>query len=76
VLDGIIVEDSELEGRKLISKFNVLRRLQKYFRSRDFFTIYDEVIDADKSILNIPALSTVLPFAWLTGVDVYVDELD
>ena len=76
MLDGIVVGDSVLEGRKLTSKITVPQNLRKYFRSLDFFAIYDEDIDADRSILNIPALATVLPFAWLAGVDVYVDELD
>jgi len=75
-LDGIVVGDSVLEGRKLTGKFTVPRHLRKYFRSLDFFAIYDEDIDADLSILNIPMLATVLPFAWLAGVDVYVDKLD
>jgi hypothetical protein len=75
-LDEIVVGDSTLEKRKLTSRFTVPRRLRKYFRSLDFFAIYDEDIDAEKSILNIPSLATVLPFAWLAGVDVYVDELD
>jgi hypothetical protein len=29
-----------------------------------------------KGVLNIPAVATVLPLAWITGADVYVDELD
>jgi len=75
-LDGISVGNSVLEGRKLTSKVTVPRHLRKYFRSPDFFAIYDADIQADGSILNIPLLAVVLPFAWLAGVDVYVDELD
>jgi hypothetical protein len=75
-LDGIVVGDSVLEERKLTSRVTVPQYLRKYFRSLDFFAIYDEDIDADRSILNIPLLATVLPFAWLAGVDVYVNELD
>ncbi len=75
-MDGIFVGDAVLEERKLIGRITVPRRLEKYFRSLHFFAIYDEDLDADRSILNIPLLATVLPFAWLAGVDVYVNELD
>jgi hypothetical protein len=50
--------------------------LEKYFRHLTFYSRYDEEIEADKSILHIPALSIVLPVAWITGSDVYIDELD
>lgn len=40
------------------------------------FVEYDTKISADRSVLNIPILATVLPLAWLTGSRVYVDELD
>jgi hypothetical protein len=76
VLDGIGIEGAALAGRTLTSQFTVPRRLRKYFRSLDFFAIYDADLHADRSILTIPPLATVLPFAWLAGVDVHVDTLD
>jgi hypothetical protein len=75
-LDALVIGDAVLEGRRLSGSVTVPRRLRKYFRSLDFFAIYDEDINADASILNIPLLATVLPFAWLVGVDVYVSSLD
>jgi hypothetical protein len=50
--------------------------MKKYFVCYDYFSEYDEPILDEKSILNIPALSVILPIAWITGADVYVYELD
>ena len=40
------------------------------------FVEYDTEIYADESILNIPLVATILPLAWLTGSDLYVETLD
>lgn len=58
------------------SHITVSKDLKKYFRHFDFWSRYDDEIVANRSILGIPVLATVLPFAWVTGADVYVDELD
>ena len=68
--------DSELSSSKVSSRISVSKDLKKYFLSYDYFSEYDELILDKKSILNIPALSIVLPLAWITGADVYVEELD
>lgn len=68
--------DSYLSSRTIRSRIIVSRDLRKYFKSLGFFSSYDAGIVANDSILNIPVLSIVLPFAWITGADVYVDELD
>jgi hypothetical protein len=71
-----IAVDSNLSSSTLRSRITVSRDLKKYFRHISFFSCYDADIVANKSILCIPVLSMVLPFAWITGADVYVDELD
>ena len=58
------------------SRITPSRDLVKYFKDFDFWSHYDSEIHANNSILNIPVLSILLPFAWLTGADVYVNELD
>jgi hypothetical protein len=68
--------DSRASGRTVKSSITVSRDLEKYFRHLTFYSRFDEDVDANESILNIPALSILLPLAWITGSDVYVDELD
>ncbi len=68
--------ESTLSAGTLRSRITVSQELQKYFRSFDFFSVYDSEIFAGKSILPIPALSLILPFAWIVGADVFVDVLD
>ena len=72
----MIVVDSKLSSRKVMSLITASKDLKKYFKCFNFFSLYDEEITANKSILDIPALSIVLPLAWISGADVYVDELD
>ncbi len=68
--------DSELSSSRVLSRITVSENLEKYFLSYDYFSEYDEPILDETSILNIPALSIVLPIAWITGADVYAEELD
>jgi len=67
---------STLSGRKLISTVTVPKGLRKYFNSFKLLAYYDAPLKADKSILDIPFVSNVLPLAWLTGTDVHVEKLD
>ena len=71
-----IFADSYLSSGKLRSRITVSKDLERYFRHFEFWSHYDTEISASNSILNIPVLSILLPFAWVTGADVYVDELD
>lgn len=73
---GTIFVDSKLSSGTIESNIIVSKSLKKYFRYFHFFSSYDAEITANSSILNIPVLSIVLPLAWITGADVYVDELD
>jgi hypothetical protein len=68
--------DSSLSSGMLTSQITVSKSLRKYFRNLSFFSSYDADIVANTSILDIPVLSIVLPLAWITGADVWVDELD
>jgi hypothetical protein len=68
--------DSRASRRTVVSQITVSRDLEKYFRQLAFYSKYVEEIEIDKSILHIPALSILLPIAWITGSDIYVDELD
>ena len=74
--ETIILVDSKLSSGTVKSNIIVSKSLKKYFRCFDFFSRYDAEIIANNSILNIPVLSIVLPLAWITGADVYVNELD
>lgn len=75
-MSEIVIHDSKLTGRRLISRVTVSKRLEKYLKSFELFANYDTDIYANTSVLNIPLLSTVLPLAWLTGADIFVEELD
>jgi hypothetical protein len=71
-----IVVNSELSSGSLRSLVTVSKDLRKYFSCYHFVSSYDTDIIAHESILNIPILSIVLPLAWISGADVYVNELD
>ncbi len=68
--------ESKFSNDQVENHITVSKDLEKYFVCYDFFSNYDESIYANVAILNIPVLSLVLPLAWITGSDVYVDELD
>jgi len=74
-MDEIFIT-SKLVNNTLISDITAPRALQKYFNTFKLFAKYDAPINADASILNIPAISNTLPLAWLTGVDIHVEKLD
>ncbi|RED65085.1 hypothetical protein [Cohnella lupini] len=49
----------------------------KFFSGEDFFVEYGEDISqVPQHILVIPLLSNLCPVAWITGADVYVEQLD
>ena len=68
--------DSRASNRTVKSSITVSNDLKKYFTNLSLYSLYDEKITTNKSITNIPALSILLPLAWITGSDVYVGELD
>jgi hypothetical protein len=50
--------------------------LEKYFHSFNFYSLYDDKIFPDEGLTSVPALSVLLPVAWITGADISVDCLD
>jgi len=64
-------------GRRIVNHLEVDRKLGSFFKSCEFYAEYDrDVSDLPLGILNIPALSSVLHFAWAVGCDVKMGELD
>lgn len=67
---------SVTEGQILV-RFSCSRRIRKYFSSDTVSIQYDVALDdVSESILVIPAVSVLLPVAWATGANLYVEELD
>jgi hypothetical protein len=75
-MSEIIINDPILDGRKLISTVTPSRDLRKYLKNDELYIEYDEDIEADDSILNVPITAAILPLAWLSGSDVIVKRLD
>ncbi len=66
-----------IKNQTVVSELSCSKNLEKYFRSKLLFAEYSkDVRDVSKSILYIPAISSLITFAWAIGVDVYVEELD
>jgi len=64
-------------NNKLEVKFVFSKKMSKYFTNDSFSVIYDKNIEnVDESILSIPAVLAVIPIAWATGSDLYVEKLD
>jgi hypothetical protein len=72
----LIIVDSKLSAETIESVITVPRNIRKYFIDLTLRSKYDTKINAEKSIIIIPHLSIILPLAWITGYDVYVDEVD
>jgi len=73
----IRIDNVSVNGRQIIFRFSCSRRLRKYFHSNTFYIEYDTAIDnVNKSLLTIPAVSVLIPIAWATGANLYVEELD
>ena len=76
----IRVQDATLhkDGRMIRNYVHVFdKELHKYFHTFQFYTEYNRSVSkVPLSILNIPALSAILPLAWALGVNVEIDELD
>jgi hypothetical protein len=75
-LENIIIEEPELKGNRLSSKVSVPNSFEKYLKEKELFIEYNTEINADEDILNIPLTATILPLAWLTGVNVNVGKID
>ena len=64
-MDGIFVESKLVNEKRIQSRIIIPDRLRKYFHSTEFFVEYEEEINDNPSILNIPIVSIILPVAWL-----------
>lgn len=73
----IRIDNVSVNGRQIVFRFSCSRRLRKYFNLNTFYIEYDTTIDnVNKSLLTIPAVSVLIPVAWATGANLYVEELD
>ena len=73
----IKIADLQVSTNKLVAKLDFSENISKFFLTDRFVVEYDKNIeDVDESILVIPPISTVIPIAWATGADVYVETLD
>lgn len=69
----------ETEGRRITNQIEIsnLKMKAKYFQDTTFYAEYDKDVSvAPLSILNIPALSSIIHFAWAIGCNVKVCEID
>lgn len=72
-----IVDTEVCNGNTVIFKLAIPRQIKKYLTSDYIYAEYSEKIDhVDESILNIPAVSSLLPLAWAVGADLTVKKLD
>lgn len=66
-----------LNNRVLLFKLCYSKEIRKYFSSNLFWVEYDnDIHNVNKSILQIPVVSSLLPLAWAMGADIYVKEID
>lgn len=73
----IQVEETEISRNQCISRISCSKDVRKYFQSIFFRVQYDvDVKNVSASILQIPAISSIIAVAWVVGADVYVKELD
>ena len=75
----IRIHDASVQdnGKKITNLIEPSPNIQSFFKNNLFWVEYDKsVADVPMSILNIPALSTVIHFAIASGVDVIMDEVD
>jgi len=75
-MGDIYIKRLESNGLRYISHLETSKDLKCFIKSNHLFVEYDADIFTDESILNIPLTATVLPLAWLSGSDIYVDQLD
>lgn len=63
---------------KIHYKLSVSRPMRKYFVQLDSYVDYIgvDLTSINDSLLIIPMLFTIAPFAWAIGADIHVDEID
>lgn len=64
-------------GRRVSNSIEIPPSFSRYFSSLNFYVEYEnDVSQVPLSILNIPALSSIIHFAWAIGCDVHIGEAD
>ncbi|KRF47250.1 hypothetical protein ASG98_17025 [Bacillus sp. Soil531] len=64
-------------GNKIYCHFKCSGKVSKYFNENNFYMKLNANVESvPQSILIIPALSNICPVAWVTGTDIYVEEID
>lgn len=80
VYKPIRIQDATLhkDGKRIENYIHVFdKRLRKYFKSFHFYAEYDhDLSKVPLGILNIPALSAIVHFAWAVGADLEVGVID
>ncbi len=72
----IRIEPPRLRGSRLENRIATSPDLDGFFNTKNFYVDYDEKIQASPGILNIPAVSSLITLAWLTGAELEVAEID
>jgi hypothetical protein len=73
----IRIKNINAQGSCITADIETSEDIKKYFNTPNVYVTYDQSIEKnDKGILAIPALSLIIPIAWATGSDVYVDTID
>ena len=72
----IYIHNMKADDQKIMNHVEVSEDLKRFIKSPMLFAEYDAEIYADDSILNIPLIAIMLPLAWLSGSNIYVDVLD
>jgi hypothetical protein len=75
-LSEIHIQGAKFKNNRLTNSLNLSKKLKRFIKTPEMFIEYDTDIHADESILNIPLTATVLPLAWLTGSDIFLNTLD
>jgi len=70
------IENVELKDRLIINKLNIPSKHIKYFRRPRFYAGYDIPINVDKSLLNIPAVSSIITYGWVLNENIEIETLD
>ncbi|MBN1244234.1 hypothetical protein JXA31_01410 [Candidatus Bathyarchaeota archaeon] len=72
-----IVDTKVRNGNTVVFKLSYPRSIKKYLASDYIYAEYSTRIDCvDESILNIPAVASLVPLAWAVGADLSVKKLD
>lgn len=76
-MDDIILENTVVNGNRVVFQFEARGILRQYFTTNELFVEYDCSIEMIPiSILNIVFVSSILPLMWLTDTTMWVYDID